>query len=674
MTHDVARARMVAEHLEARGITQRRVLDAFRRVPREAFIADELATHAYDDTPLPIGEAQTISQPYIVAVTVEALQLSGNERVLEVGTGSGYAAAILAELASEVYGIERIGTLALDARERLARLGYRNVQVFEGDGSLGLPEHAPYDAIAVAASAPQLPRALLEQLAPGGRLVIPLSADAGRSRRPRQVLTRFTHTGADSYQEEKLTGVRFVPLVGAQGHSSAQHELELPALRRHQHGTSALISESAEPTAPSSTGLGAAAIDALIERGGDSRVVLLGEATHGTSEFYRTRATITRALIEKKGFDFVAIEADWPDAALINDHVLGPPRRAALSFEPFTRFPTWMWRNQETNQFVEWLRAYNRRPRPGHGSVGFYGLDLYSMFTSIAAVLAYLDRVDPALAAVARERYAKLLPWHEDPAAYGQAVLVGASSSSEDAVVSLMRDLLERRLVYSQHDGARFFDAARNARLVANAERYYRAAYHGGADSWNLRDAHMFDTLEALLEYHGPESRGVIWEHNSHVGDATATEMGSRGELNVGQLCRARFDQHAYIVGFGTHHGSVAAAPSWGAPMRRMTLRAAHRDSYEHLCHETERPAFVLHLRDPEREALRDELLSPRLERAVGVVYRPDTELASHYFSASLPLQFDEYIWFDETRAVEPLVPPAELATRGLPGLLPLGP
>jgi protein-L-isoaspartate(D-aspartate) O-methyltransferase len=644
MSLDLARTKMLEEHLEKRGITRRRVLNAFAEVPREAFVADELVEFAYEDTPLPIGLEQTISQPYIVALTVEALELEGTERVLEVGTGSGYAAAILSRLAREVFSVERHPRLATEASERLRRLGYDNVEVACADGSLGWQKHAPYDAIAVAAGAPRVPQALLEQLAPGGRLVLPVSTSPTR-----QSLLRITREG-DTFREEKLSNVRFVPLVGEQGYADASPVIDATPAQTSPQGVRALLRESSDDLTQ-----GDAALDALVERVGDARVVLLGEATHGTSEFYRVRARITRALIERKGFDFVAVEADWPDASLLNDYVVTGPRRSSLSFKPFTRFPTWMWRNRETAEFIEWLRAYNQRAARDRGSVGFHGLDLYSMFTSIAAVLAYLDQVDPSLAASARERYGSLLPWQKNPADYGQAVLIGSQSSAEQAVVTLLTDLLARRLEYTQKDGARFFDAAQNARLVKNSEHYYRTMYQADADSWNLRDAHMFETFESLLDFYGPRSRGIIWEHNSHVGDATATEMGSRGELNVGQLCRARFELRAHSVGFGTHRGSVMAASSWGGSMREMSVRPSHRDSYEHLFHEVERPAFVLHLREPRREALRAELLEPRLERAIGVVYRPDTELQSHYFHASLPLQFDEYIWLDETHAIEPL-------------------
>lgn len=645
MSFQEEREYMVEDQLARRGIHDERVLSAFREVPREAFIPPELAEFAYRDTPLPIAEGQTISQPYIVAVTARALNLEGGEKVLEVGTGSGYAAAILARLAGRVYSVERHVALADAARERLRTLGVSNVEVLHGDGTLGWPEHAPYDAIAVAAAAPEVPRALLEQLAPGGRLVIPVGAEGAA-----QVLMRITREGS-GFREEVLSGVRFVPLIGAQGF---QEPLLAPAAGSSRPSSiSKLIAETAEPL----PGPDAAsrAVDALLERIGDARLVLLGEATHGTSEFYRMRARITRELIERKGFDFVAVEADWPDAARIDEYVLGVPRRSKHEFTPFERFPSWMWRNREVEAFIHWLREHNAAEQDPRARVGFHGLDLYSMFTSIAAVLAYLDDVDPDAARVARVRYGTLTPWQKDPAAYGRAVLVGRYQSSEEAVVRMLGDLLRRRLEYTRNDGERFFDAAQNARVVQNSERYYRAMYYGSVLSWNLRDQHMFDTLSALLAFHGPNSRGVVWEHNSHIGDASATDMSRRDQLNLGQLCRAKYGASAYLVGFGTDHGSVAAASDWGGVMEKKAVRPAHPESYERLCHDSGVPAFTLHLQNPRRRDVVDELSSSRLERAIGVIYRPETELSSHYFYASLPLQFDEYVWFDETRAVEPL-------------------
>jgi len=654
---------MVDLQLARRGIATPRTLEAFREVPREAFLPAELAEFAYRDTPLPIGDDQTISQPYVVAVTIEALALEGTERVLEIGTGSGYAAAVLSRLAKEVFTIERIEALATSARERLARLEHRNVEVLHGDGTLGWPEHAPYDAIAVAAGGPVVPPALKEQLAIGGRLVIPVGPEESS-----QVLTRVTRRGLEDFQEEPLIEVRFVPLIGEQGWPQEERILRAPGKSSQDTTVAKLIRESAEPIGD----IESSPIADLIDRIGDARVVLLGEATHGTSEFYRMRARITKELIKRGGFNFVAVEADWPDAARIDTYVLGDPPRSKVAFTPFSRFPTWMWRNQDVSAFVWWLRARNLSEGDRADRVEFHGLDLYSMFTSIASVLAYLDEVDPAAARVARDRYGALSPWQKDPAAYGRAVLVGRYQSSETAVVAMLRDLLERRLDYARQDGERFFDAAQNARVVANAERYYRAMYYGSATSWNLRDSHMFDTLDSLLAFYGPKSRGIVWEHNSHVGNATATDMSARGELNIGQLCRAKFHDRAYLVGFGTDHGTVAAASNWGEPMERMRVRPAHPDSYDRLFHQSGVPAFALHLRAPRRAAVRDELVAPRLERAIGVVYRPDTELASHYFYASLPYQFDELIYFDETHAVEPL-PTTAPASTDLPDTYPFG-
>jgi protein-L-isoaspartate(D-aspartate) O-methyltransferase len=637
------REKMVERHIARRGISNLRVLQAFRDVPREEFVPEALAEFAYEDAPLPIGEDQTISQPYIVAVMIDALGLGGGERILEVGTGSGYAAAILARIAREVFTIERHPSLAREARERLERLGFDNVVVLEGDGTLGCPEHAPFDAIVVAAGGPEVPNALIAQLAPGGRLVMPVGpADS-------QTLERVTRDGRE-LRRESLGDVRFVPLIGEQGWPAIDGATLAPGSRPGAGSLSKLVREAAEPIGR----IEDVSLDALLDRIGESRVVLLGEATHGTSEFYRMRARISRELIEKRGFDFVAIEGDWPDAQRVDEHVTGRAR-SKLELTPFARFPSWMWRNEDVREFVGWLRDHNLEERDPSRRVGFHGLDLYSMFTSIAAVLAYLDDVDPTAARVARARYGTLTPWQRDPAAYGKAVLAGRYASSEGAVVLMLREMLDRRLDYSRKDGARFFDAAQNARLVADAEQYYRAMYYGSDVSWNLRDTHMFDTLQSLLAFHGPSSRGIVWEHNSHVGDATATDMSVRGEHNVGQLARATLGASAYIVGFGTDHGTVAAASEWDGPMEKKRVRPSHRDSFERVFHDSEVPAFLLHLRAPRRAAVRSELISPRLERAIGVIYRPESEMQSHYFSASLASQFDEYVWFDETRAVEPL-------------------
>ncbi|MEQ8496164.1 MAG: erythromycin esterase family protein, partial [Gammaproteobacteria bacterium] len=416
--------------------------------------------------------------------------------------------------------------------------------------------------------------------------------------------------------------------------------------------------------------LEAPALDALLERIGNARVVLLGEASHGSAEFYRLRAAITSALIARGGRRMVAVEADWPDAAQI-DRFINGRAPAAEPRHPFARFPTWMWANREVEAFVRELRQWNAQHGPGDAAVSFHGLDLYSLYTSIRAVLAYLDDVDPAAARLARQRYACLEPFEAEPALYGAAARGSAHEACADAVVAMLEALLAQRLEYARADGARYFDATRNATLVSNAERYYRIMYEGARESWNLRDRHMFETLCALLDEGGPDARVVVWAHNSHLGDAGATEMGRWGETNLGELCRRAFGADCYSIGFGTHAGTVAAATAWDGPLEVKRVRPSLAGSYERLCHDSGVPRFVLPLAAERDSALGAALATERLERAIGVIYRPDSERVSHYFSASLPWQFDEWIWLDETTAVEPL--PVERARAPLPATFPFG-
>jgi erythromycin esterase-like protein len=400
--------------------------------------------------------------------------------------------------------------------------------------------------------------------------------------------------------------------------------------------------------------LGDPAFGAVFDRFAQSRIVLLGEASHGTSEFYRARAAITRRLIERHGFTIVAVEADWPDAAAIDRYVRHSPHQP-MSSTPFTRFPTWMWRNTDVDAFTSFLRDHNTT-KPPQEKVGFYGLDLYNMTASIAAVLAYLDRVDPKAAKAARERYSCLSPWSREPAGYGQASLTEGYALCEIPVTRILVDLLKNELQYSQQDRAQFFDAAQNARLVADAESYYRAMYFASHESWNQRDQHMFKTLQNILVQSGPNSKAVVWAHNSHIGDARFTDMGQeRGELNIGQLCRQAYGRDAVLIGFGTHTGTVAAATDWDGPMEVKAVRPSHPDSYEALCHQVGIEHFLFDLREGHHEDLRHVMGQPRLERYIGVIYRPETERWSHYSYANLPDQYDAFVWFNETRAVTPL-------------------
>lgn len=653
------RREMVDHHVHARGVRSEPVLKAMGKVRREKFLPASLQEFAYEDSPLPIAEGQTISQPYIVALMAEALLLQGGEKILEVGTGSGYAAAVLAEIAGEVYTVERHGPLAEKAAVTLVGQGYHNVHVLHGDGTRGWPDHAPYDAIVVAAGGPKIPESLQKQLKIGGRLVIPVGSEIRA-----QELVRVTRIAENEYKREDLADVRFVPLLGEEGWE-AETAARPPrrVIKLHEDPLVAAIADAAEPF----ESIESADLAPLLRRIGDARVVLLGEASHGTSEFYQMRERISRELILHKGFDFIAIEGDWPDAARI-DHYVRHREYAPSEWTAFARFPAWMWRNTDVRNFVVWLRDHNTSIKP-QDRVAFHGLDLYSLYDSIRFVLDYLDKVDPQAAKVARERYGCLTPWQSDPATYGRAALSEKYPICEDDVAGALKDLQSKREAYASHDGERFLDAVQNARLVANAERYYRIMYYGSRASWNLRDGHMFETLKALLAHHGPNSKGIVWAHNSHVGDASATEMSARGEFNIGQLCRKEFGNACYTIGFGTDHGTVAAASDWGDPMEIKTVRPALKNSYEKLCHDTGVPRFMLPLRDP-ASAHRRALLEPHLERAIGVIYRPESELASHYFEATLPKQFDEYIWFDQTKAVTP-IKTAELV--GLPETYPFG-
>jgi erythromycin esterase-like protein len=421
--------------------------------------------------------------------------------------------------------------------------------------------------------------------------------------------------------------------------------------------------------------------DALLERIGDRRLVLIGEASHGTHEFYRERAVITKRLIAEKGFSAVAVEADWPEAYRVNRYVRGVGRDpdSVDALASFERFPAWMWRNADVLDFVGWLRAHNDRMPAREAKVGFYGLDLYSLHASIAGVLVYLDKVDPEAAGRARRRYACFDHVSGgDPQAYGYAAELGIAKSCEDEAVSQLLELRRSAAEYARRDGRLqpddFFYAEQNARLVKNAESYYRSMFRARALSWNLRDRHMAETLEALLAFLSTGRRDpakvVVWEHNSHLGDARATEMGQGGEWNVGQLVRQRYGSDAMLVGFTTYEGTVTAASNWHGPAERKIVRPALAGSYESLFHEAGLARFFLPLgRGNPVPALRE----PRLERAIGVIYAPETERASHYFHACLPDQFDAVLHIDRTRAVEPLERSAEWERGEVPETFPTG-
>ena len=651
------RAFMVERHLKARGIDDPLLLEAMGTVPRETFVPEHLQEFVYEDSALPIESGQTISQPYIVARMIELAEIKPGDKVLEVGAGSGYAAAVMSRMANKVFAIERHEALAKLAAARLKRLGYANAEIICADGTKGLAEEAPFQAIIVSAGGPHVPEALKQQLAIGGRLIVPVGEFGF------QTLIRVRRTGEDRFEEEDFGAVAFVPLIGEEGWAEPEREgkakldaepsgyatgLLVPAKRALtiHNRVSKLMAEAAEPFGDLHE------LCDLVERFSDRRVVMLGEATHGTAEFYQARARITEMLVDRHGFNIVAVEADWPDASVYDAYVRGLPR-PVVPQSAFTRFPTWMWRNGQVADFLDRLKEINATIADPDRKAGFYGLDIYSLGASIEAVLAYLDKVDPQAARVARERYGCLAPWRAEPARYGRMALSRGYAVCEKPVADTLVDLLRKRLDYLTKDGEAFFDAEQNARIVAGAEQYYRAIYYGDAASWNLRDQHMFNTLERLLAERGPEAKAVVWAHNSHIGNAAFTEMGQvRGEHNIGQLARQRFGDEAALIGFGTDRGTVAAASDWDGLMEIKRVRPARDNSYEGRSRDTGIAAFMLETGPGQRESVRAELAEPLLERAIGVIYRPETELLSHYFQAELSRQFDAWIWFEETEAV----------------------
>jgi len=399
-------------------------------------------------------------------------------------------------------------------------------------------------------------------------------------------------------------------------------------------------------------------LDALVAMAGEAQVVLLGEASHGTHEFYAMRAELTQRLIAEHGFRGVVIEADWPDTFRVHRYVTGrgddPNCKAALG--GFRRFPAWMWRNSVVVDFVEWLRNWNATAV--RAPAGFYGMDLYSLHRSIEAVLSYLKTVDPAAAVTARQRYACFGDFAHNPESYGMATARKGKEPCDDEAIAQLVELRRKEVELTWQDGLLaeedLFSAEQNARLVVNAERYYRSMFHGQDESWNLRDTHMFETLGELLGHLGKGSaKLVVWAHNSHLGDSRATQMHERGELNVGRLVRERFGSQALLVGFSTYFGTVTAAEDWGEPAKRRRVRPALEGSCEELFHATGDARFWLNLR--ERNSATELLRERRLQRAIGVVYRPQTERWSHYFHTRLPEQFDALIHIDETRALVPL-------------------
>lgn len=400
----------------------------------------------------------------------------------------------------------------------------------------------------------------------------------------------------------------------------------------------------------------------LLESIGDARFVMIGEATHGTHEFYQTRIEITQRLITEKGFMAVAIEGDWPDAHRVHRYLQGRSndQNSENALADFKRFPTWMWRNTTMPPFLTWLHEYNDT-LPTSQRIGFYGLDLYSLNTSMNAVVHYLQTVAPEAALEAKNRYACFDHMNVDPQMYAYLTTARVKKSCVDEVIAELLQIQHQAFKYLHEDGIAakddYFFASQNARVVKNAEAYYRSMFEGHIASWNVRDRHMVETLNILADHlehrFNKPAKIIIWAHNSHVGDARATEMGERGEVNIGQLMREQYTD-TYSIGFSTYEGFVTAASNWDEPEECKKIIPGFTESYEGLFHQLYAKNFILHLIG--NDELDHFLKLPRLQRAIGVIYRPETERLSHYFFTHLPYQFDSLIHFDKTTALQPLV------------------
>lgn len=395
-------------------------------------------------------------------------------------------------------------------------------------------------------------------------------------------------------------------------------------------------------------------LNPLLDRIGNARYVLLGEASHGTSEYYQWRAQISQRLIREKGFSFIAVEGDWPDCYRVNRYIKGFSDTGADAHEvldAFNRWPTWMWANEEIVQLAEWLREHNAG-LSDNKKVGFFGLDVYSLWESLYAVLGYLRKYDPSLLWAARRAFQCFEPFGEDPQHYARSTVL-VPSSCENEVVSLLKELHAKKPQYCSENREGYFTTEQNALVVKNAEAYYRAMVRGGPESWNIRDRHMTETLERLIEQHGPNSKAIIWEHNTHIGDARATDMADEGMVNVGQIIREQHcDDGVFLVGFGSHHGTVIAGKDWEAPMEEMRVPGGREGSWEDVLHRAGAVDKLLLLEDMQDN---DNCFTERGHRAIGVVYHPEYEHLGNYVPTVLPRRYDAFCYFDETHALHPL-------------------
>lgn len=610
---------LVERQLIGRGLREPALLRAFRDAPRERFAA--APERACEDVPIAAVDGAQLPSAWDQASALAALAIGEGDRVLLLGASPGYAGALLAALGAEVFAVERDPGRAAATGRRLLEAGYV-VRLRVGEPGAGWPDQGPYDAVLVAAPLGEPTLALLRQLGERGRLV---TEAAGR-------VVRYRRTGPSGWSREELGLARpaLEPAFGAPVAPARR-----PPPREAPPADRAALERLRALARPLD-------VEALADELSVASVVMLGESTHGTSEFYRLRTKLTVALVAR-GFDLVALEADWPDAAVLDRRVRG----LAPSEDParaFTRFPEWMWRNEEVEELVSALAAHARTVADPARRVRVVGLDLFSLHRSVERVGAWLDAVDPGAAARARDRYGCLLAWEGTPAWRG-----GWRPDCSADARAVLAELLERAAPWAALDPEGYVDAVGNARAVVAAERYHRGVPLGGPTAWNTREAHLVEVLGAEMARRGPGCRAVVWAHNTHVGDARATEIGLAGQRSLGELARGRWGPRVRLVGLGTAGGDVAAATSWDAPMGVLRLGDPVPGSHDALCLATSPVPFAVALRpEPALEAWRPL-------RAVGVVVDPAASPDRHYVRASLARQFDAWLWLPRTHPVHPV-------------------
>ena len=618
---------MVAEQVVSRGVRDPVLLQALRDVPREAFVSERHREFAWHDVPLPLDASAEVLPAFSVAMLLEASELRPGHRVLEIGTGAGYLTAVLSRVVGLVVTIEWSATRAGPAEERLRKLGCRNVTVLQRPPTVGCSEAAPFDAIVVSMRCMGLPTPLLPQLRVGGVFTM----SVGEAQRAQRLL-RIRRTGASVFHPEALGPAALVPVRVRVADAQPMDPLAVPVTRMPAPDASpaAVLRGVCEPFSEDFDTVAAR----LATRVNGSQVVVMGGASDGTRQFHALRARLTRHLLEHEGFDVLAVDGDVEGA--------GTGSEAPLAC------PVWSLRNPETAALLQWMRAAACGPRP----LATCGLDVYARIRSLRTALRHMRMQDAPAAEAARVRYGSLTPWQSDAETFDHASAMGRLGRLVPALAGRLTSLHARRVAAARAAGRWHADPALADGMRRDALSHYVEMLRGHPEAWSMRNRHLADALHALQRARGGEARVVVWTSGPNAGHAGATEMGARGEASLGQLVRERLGSRACLIGMGTHHGTVTVPSAWdGAPQVR-PVPDAHRDSCERLLHETGVPRFLLSLRTLDSGTAHAALSAPRLQRFCGAVYSPESELRSHCYQTSLPAQFDEYVWFDQTDAV----------------------